>query len=383
MKIAILSDGFYPFVTGGMQRHSYFLIKYLARKKVQLRVYFCIQNDLNFQSTIQKIFSEEELAFIEFVEISFNFKSLFPGYYLIESYFYSKRIYEHLMKDIATFDFIYSKGFTAWYLLKHKQNYFPKIGIKLHGYEMYQYAPDLRTKLQHYLLRIPAHFVTQNADVVFSYGGKITEILMYQLGVQRTKIIELPTGIEKELIQNEVTEYHQPVQFVFVGRYEKRKGIENIHQAIKKLLEEKKTFQFHFIGEIPQNLKIKNEQVIYYDVITEYTKISEILRQCDVLLCPSYSEGMPNVIVEGMANGLTVIASDVGAVSLLVNDKTGYLLQNNDVESLYERMDKIMAEKKEVLQSKKMTALHHIQNFVWEKISEKLLEEIKKFSLPR
>ncbi|MEW6773223.1 MAG: glycosyltransferase family 4 protein [Bacteroidota bacterium] len=383
MKVAILTDGFYPFVTGGMQRHSYFLIKYLARKKVHLRVYFCIQNDLDFQSTIQKIFSEEELQYIEFVEIPFNFKSLFPGFYLIESYLYSKRIYEHLIKDITAFDFIYSKGFTAWYLLKHKQNDFPKIGVKLHGYEMYQYAPDLRTKLQHYLLRIPAHFVTKNADVVFSYGGKITDILMYQLGVQKAKIVELPTGIEKELIQKEETEYHQPIQFVFVGRYEKRKGIENIHQAIKKLLEEKKTFQFHFIGEIPQNLKIENEQVIYHGLITEYTKISEILRSCDVLLCPSYSEGMPNVIVEGMANGLTVIASDVGAVSLLVNDKTGYLLENNDVENLYIVMNRVISEKKEVLQSKKKAALEHIQNFVWEKISDRLLEEIRKLSLPR
>jgi glycosyltransferase involved in cell wall biosynthesis len=385
MKIAVLTDGIYPFVIGGMQRHSYFLIKYLAQRDCEIRVYHCIhpENEKDYKEKLEIVFTKDELKNIEFVKIPFDFVSHYPGFYLLESYRYSKRIYEHLIKDIQTFDFIYSKGFTAWYLLQHKKNHFPKIGIKLHGYEMYQYAPDLKTKLQHYTLRIPAKFVTQNADVIFSYGGKITTLLSEVLNVPLEKIVEIPTGIEKQFIYETCTEYHHPVRFVFVGRYEKRKGIENLNVAIQKLIEKNIEFQFHFIGDIPTSLQINNDRVKYYGKINEFEKIQSIIRQSDVLVVPSYSEGMPNVIVEGMASGLTVVATNVGAVSLLVNDKTGYLLENNDVERLTNVLIQICTEKKEVLQSKKMAALQHIQNFVWEKIIDKVIESIRKYGLPR
>ena len=48
---------------------------------------------------------------------------------------------------------------------------------------------------------------------------------------------------------------------------------------------------------------------------------------CDILLCPSYSEGMPNVILEAMSRGLAIIATNVGAIRLLVSEDNGVLLQ--------------------------------------------------------
>lgn len=385
MKIALLTDGIYPFVIGGMQRHSYFIAKYLSQRKVFVRVYHCIhnENESDDYQKLKQIFTEDEWRYLEFIKIPFEFSSKFPGYYIIESYRYSKRIYDHLIQDIEKFDFIYSKGFTAWYLLKNKKNNFPEIGVKLHGYEMYQYAPDFKTKLQHFLLKIPANFVTQNADVVFSYGGKITNILREKLKIDSKKIIEIPAGIEKKLIKQRVTEYHSPLSFVFVGRHEKRKGIEHLNKSLLELLDESIDFKFHFIGDIPKHLQIKNNQIIYHGKIIDYEKIAEILSVCDVLVCPSYSEGMPNVIIEAMANGLTVIATDVGAVKLMVNDDTGYLINNNGVNTLKEILIQVIGEKKAMLQFKKEAALRHIENFFWEKIAERLLNEIKKFLLQR
>lgn len=385
MKIALLTDGIYPFIIGGMQRHSYFLAKYLAQNKIHTRVYHCIlpQQENLYNEKLKEIFSKDELDFLEFIKIPFDFSSPFPGYYLLESYRYSKKIYNHLIKDISDFDFIYTKGFTAWYLLQHRQSFFPKIAVKLHGYEMYQYSPNLKTKLQHLLLRIPAKFVSQNADIVFSYGGKITGILKNQLNIPSKKIIEIPTGIEKNLISHTITEYHSPVRFVYVGRYEERKGIKNLNAALLHLIRQNQKFEFHFIGDIPTHLQINDSKTTYYGAITDYSTIQSLLKSMDVLVCPSYSEGMPNVIVEAMASGLTVVATNVGAVSELVNNSTGYLIENNNVSILKNALNTIINTKKEVLQAKKTAALQHIQNFTWEKIIERLIENIKKFSLQR
>lgn len=380
MNIALLTDGIYPFVIGGMQRHSYFLAKYLAKNKIKVRVYHCIKNEENYIETLHQIFSKEELEHLEFITIPFDFSSKFPGYYILESYRYSKRIYKHLIKDIEQFDFIYAKGFTAWYLLSQKKSYFPKIGIKLHGYEMYQHAQNIQEKLKHSLLRIPAQYITQNADIVFSYGGKITEIILHQLKVNKNKIIELPTGIEKSLISEKISEYHHPLNFIFIGRYEKRKGIENLNTALLHLKNQKLSFVFHFIGDIPEQYKLNHSQIIYHGAINNYAHIQNILKNADVLVCPSYSEGMPNVIVEAMANGLTVIATDVGAVNILVNEQTGYLIKNNNVQTLIDILQTVIKEKQEVLQSKKNAALQHIQNFTWEKIIDNLIDKIKTLS---
>ena len=48
---------------------------------------------------------------------------------------------------------------------------------------------------------------------------------------------------------------------------------------------------------------------------------------CDILICPSYSEGMPNVILEGMSRGLAIITTDVGANELLVSNENGKLIK--------------------------------------------------------
>jgi glycosyltransferase involved in cell wall biosynthesis len=45
-------------------------------------------------------------------------------------------------------------------------------------------------------------------------------------------------------------------------------------------------------------------------------------------MCPSYSEGMPNVILEAMTRGLAIMATDVGAIRLLVSKNNGILLKN-------------------------------------------------------
>ncbi len=379
MKIALLTDGIYPFVIGGMQRHSYFLAKYLAKNKIQVRVYHCVKSRESYSETLNKIFSKDELVYLEFITIPFDFSSRFPFYYIFESYRYSKRIYEHLIKDIHQFDFIYSKGFTAWYLLQHKKDNFPKIGIKLHGYEMYQYAIDIKEKLKHLLLRIPAKYVTQKADIVFSYGGKITDIIEQKLKVSRNKIIEAPSGIEQSLISKEITNYHHPLNFIFIGRYEKRKGLENLHAALLELIKQNFSFNFHFVGDIPEYHRIKHPQIIYHNTISDYNVLKSILINMDVLTCPSYSEGMPNVIIEAMANGLTVISTNVGATNQLLNKETGYLIENNNINTLVNTIKKVINEKEEVLQSKKKAALLHIQNFTWERVSTKLIEDIKKF----
>ena len=381
MRIALITDGIWPYVLGGMQKHSYYLCKYLAQQNVYVDLYHF--NQSNYDISKLEFFTEEERIYINSIIIDFPKSLPFPGHYIYNSYKHSKLIFEAIKDKLPIYDFIYTKGFTGWFLINQKSNgkiKCAKIGVKFHGYEMFQKAPDFKIKLQHFfLLRNPVKIISQKADIVFSYGGKITDIIR-SLDVTPEKIIELPSGVESNSLSNEIKPAGQILRFLFLGRYERRKGIEELNDAISTIVskEQKQKTEFHFIGPIPQEKHLQNKAVIYHGEIRDRVKLTAAIKNCDVLICPSWSEGMPNVILEAMANGLTVIATDVGAVNVLVNEKTGYLIDNSVPELIRNEIEKILASSNEELDSKKQNALNYIkESFVWEKLINKFLNSIK------
>ena len=63
--------------------------------------------------------------------------------------------------------------------------------------------------------------------------------------------------------------------------------------------------------------------------------ILEILRSMDIFILPSLWEGMPNAILEAMAAGLPVVATNVGGTpEVVVDGETGFLVPPRDPEAL-------------------------------------------------
>lgn len=366
---------------GGMQKHSYYLCKYLAQNKVHVDlIHF---NQSKFDINELAVFSEEEKKYINSIIVDFPQNGNLPGHYIKASYQHSKKIFEVIKGQIDTYDFFYTKGFTGWYLMEQKaanKIKCAKIGVKFHGYEMFQKAPNFKIILQQkLLLRRPVVKLTKMADVVFSYGGKITEIIK-KIGIDEQKIVELPSGVEEDVLASKILSTQKPIKFLYLGRYERRKGIEEINTAICKLGQGfSDQASFNFIGSIPESKQINLNHVHYHGEVRDKLILKELIQQNDVLLCPSYSEGMPNVIFEAMANGLTVIATDVGATSVIVNNQNGFLLQTGTSDQLIQTIKKVCSLSPSDLDAKKTKSLELIKNdFVWQNLGKKLLKEINK-----
>ncbi len=374
MRIALITDGIWPYVLGGMQKHSFYLCKYLAQNKVNIDlVHF---NNSNYDINKLEFFTDEEKKYINSIIVNFPKSFPFPGHYIYNSYKHSKLIFETLKNNINAYDFIYTKGFTGWYLINQKKIVRSKIGVKFHGYEMFQKPPNFKIKLQNiFLLQHPVKKISQNADVVFSYGGKITEIIKI-IGVADSQIFELPSGVESSIVTPVIKPTSEKIKFLYLGRYERRKGIEELNQAILNIQD--KDFEFHFIGPIPSPKKLQHKNIIYHNEVRDKELLNTLIKSCDVLVCPSWSEGMPNVILEAMANGLAVLATNVGATNVLVNDKTGWLIEQSNTVDIEKTLIEIINTNKTEVDLKKQTALHSIsQNFVWEKLIIKLINELK------
>lgn len=378
-KIALITDGIWPYVLGGMQKHSYYLCKYFAQNKIEVDLYHF--NESEFDINELKVFTEEERKYIHSFILKFPNEKKGFGHYLKNSRSYSELVYDAIKPSLASYDFIYTKGFSGWKLIeeKYKGNInCCKIGVKFHGYEMFQKAPDFKSYLQQiFLLRKPVKQITLMADVVFSYGGKITKILT-QIGVSTEKIIEMPSGVEENTLVEFVKPTAKIIEFVFLGRYERRKGVEELNEALKSL-DNKSAFKFHFIGPIPNDKRIIDNRIIYHGEIREKETLNNLLRTCDVLICPSHSEGMPNVILEAMSNGLSVIATDVGATSVLVNQNTGWLLAQSNAVLIKKSLLDVISTDSKFLDQKKTRALNLIrEKFTWEQLIPQLLEKIRK-----
>lgn len=381
-RIALITDGIWPYVIGGMQKHSYYLCKYFAANDIHVDLIHFNRSTYNINSL--EFFSEKEKAFIHptVVEIPNSFR--FPGHYIYNSYRHSKRIFEILEPKLSNYDFIYTKGFTGWYLINQKTNGLIKccpVGVKFHGYEMFQPPVGFFEWLRSLLLKRPVKKISQKADLVFSYGGKITTIIK-SIGVDPSKIIESASGTEEELIAQKINPTGDKKRILFLGRYERRKGIEELNGAIRLFNERKNnTIEFHFVGNIPDNKKISAQNVTYHGEIRDRDTLFQKMQNCDALICPSHSEGFPNVILEAMSNGLAVAATPVGAVELLIDEQVGWIIEHPNTAAILKTLDSILIENGKKIDQKKQNALQRIKSqFTWNIIFKKLISDIEKHS---
>lgn len=378
MHISLLTDGIYPYVLGGMQMHSYYLAKYFAKNKIHVRLYHPVMDIKNDQ--FLNCFTEEEKIYMDLVFIEAPKSVYFPGHYIYESYNYSKNICLQYFQQGKT-DFIYAQGFTGWELIKQKKkgnSSIVPIGVNFHGLNMFQPAFGLRNILNNLLFRPAVKFNLKYADCVFSLGKKLSKLISEN--VRNVKdIIEIPVGIDDMWPIEEGEIRNQDVlTFVFVGRYDKVKGIDLLNNAIQNLLNENRSFKFDFIGPIPENARLNDRNVKYHGEIRNTLNLKEILKKSDVIINASYSEGMPTVIIEGMACGLAVIATDVGAVGELTDRQNGILIPPGNLQSIEESMlEFIQMDKKQLYEMKKNSLSRVKTFFLWDRIISKTIREIK------
>jgi glycosyltransferase involved in cell wall biosynthesis len=357
-----------PFVTGGMQQHTYYLAKYLTLCNCQVNLVHCVYNgeipqhsDINFS-----LFGDNNKLY-KIITLKFPVSFKFPGHYIYNSWRYSKLIYELVKEEIDSFDFIYMKGFSGWQLLRMQSKAMnnPPIGINFHGMNMFLPTNGFKLILSNLLFRPFVKFNMKKSDYVFSYGGKVTSTII-SAGVPREKIIEIPTGIERRLIINEDSVLvNKKLKFLFIGRDDPLKGIDEIFKALKSI--KPSCLDFQFIGPITKKLVRSN--IKYHGLIKSRKNVINIMDQCDVLILPSYSEGMPNVILEAMSRGLIIIASNVGAVNILVSSKNGILIENPKHKNILFAMKTLLKTDTETLIKMKKFSINIAKSsFTWEKV---------------
>ncbi len=129
----------------------------------------------------------------------------------------------------------------------------------------------------------------------------------------------------------------------FVGRLTEVKGIYNLIEILKKIDKKNKNVKFIVIGEGVLKEEFNNAIYKYnlenVELLGFKQNIIEYLPSCDFLIMPSNMEGIPITILEAMSCSVPCIASNVGGIPEIINDKNGILYSNSDLDYIVDKID--------------------------------------------
>jgi glycosyltransferase involved in cell wall biosynthesis len=140
----------------------------------------------------------------------------------------------------------------------------------------------------------------------------------------------------------------KPLKVLFLGWIEREKGIFELLESVRRLSQTNRVppFQVVLAGDGAAMAETRRELqaqelaalVELPGWINSQQKV-ERLRDADLLVLPSYMEGMPNAVIEAMAAGLPVVATDVGAVVDVVSDGvSGFVIPPRNADRLFEAL---------------------------------------------
>ena len=135
----------------------------------------------------------------------------------------------------------------------------------------------------------------------------------------------------------------------YIGRLSQEKGILNFMEAIPKVVETRHEAAFLIGGDGPLRPRVEecvnrsNDKVKYVGWIP-HEELPEYLNRLRLLVLPSYTEGLPNIMLEAMACGTPVLATPVGAIPDIIKDgQTGFIMENNSPECVAENIVRAMS----------------------------------------
>jgi glycosyltransferase involved in cell wall biosynthesis len=146
-------------------------------------------------------------------------------------------------------------------------------------------------------------------------------------------------------------EYHSRECIVgYIGRFNEEKGIIHLLHAVPECVIQKQNIKFMFIGD--GALRKTIEQYILDNNLSDkvtllgwisHDNLADYLNQLKLLVIPSDTEGLPNIMLEAMACGTPVLATSVGAIPTVIkNRENGFILENNSPQCITSNIIKIL-----------------------------------------
>ncbi len=201
-------------------------------------------------------------------------------------------------------------------------------------------------KVDYFLLKL----CVRVSNKVTAVSETIKNILIEQFPGHRDKIVTISNGIGQQFLEVErKNQEHSPVIFTTAGSLTPQKGMHIILQAMG-IIKNKFDVKLNLLGDGPDMDTLRSlarelgihEKVSFFGDVP-HSQMPSYLEAGHVFILASFSEGRPNVILEAMATGMPIIASDIAGVKELISDsETGLLFKTGDAQDLASQMEHVV-----------------------------------------
>ncbi len=210
--------------------------------------------------------------------------------------------------------------------------------------------------------------VSKVAKTLYQYSFKKADLVFFQNRDDKEEFlnhINIPSG-KTEILPGSginLSEYvplkraeNTTFRFLMIARIIKDKGVHEYVEAAKLLKAKGENITFQLLGEIDENHKrgIKRKVVASWDSksIIEYlgssNNVSEVIKESDCIVLPSYREGTPRTLLEGAAMAKPLIATNVpGCKDVVIDGVNGYTCDAKSASDLADAMLKLYNDGKE------------------------------------
>lgn len=242
--------------------------------------------------------------------------------------------YDLIHIHMATRGSTYRKMAYAYIAQKRRK----KVIIHIHGADFPEFTERLTKKKQYKIKTF-----LQSVDMVIGLSDEWKERLTGLYDLQNCEA--LANGIDTKEFKTAYGNLEKNLnEFVLLGRLGERKGVYDLILAMERAVKINPKIKLYLAGDgdvekvnflICEKKLQNNIEVVGW--IDYYKKIS-LLKKVATVVLPSYYEGLPMSILEGMAAGKAIISTTVGAIPEVVEAENGIVLKPGDIEALTEAL---------------------------------------------
>jgi glycosyltransferase involved in cell wall biosynthesis len=208
-----------------------------------------------------------------------------------------------------------------------------------------------------------------------------------QAGAKPEKIAIVPNGVDIHRFAPPEDDRRgppseQPPIILFTGFLIKRKGVRYLLEALALLPSDMPRYRAVIVGEGPEEDALRAQvaalglgERVEFAGFQPQAVVSEWMRQARVFVLPSLEEGQGVVLLEALASGTPVVASDVDGIRDVVVPEVGYRVAAADPVALAVALEQLLRSDAATWQRMSQAArLRAVQVYDWDKIAARFVE---------
>lgn len=224
-----------------------------------------------------------------------------------------------------------------------------------------------------------------DASGIFFLSGKyqdklIAKVPQYYKEIILNKSFVVPNGIDDYFIKNSMYKEEsdaETIRLIFVGKISKRKNLETVIAACRRLIERGRSVELDVVGPIVDHeyeTLIADAHFVKYHGLCNKEQVTEKLRGSDIFVMPSHTETFGLVYLEAMTQGLPVIYTrGQGFDGQFPDGSVGIAVSDNNPDELVQAIETI----KQNYSKMSNNATRLSMRYTWEEIAIKYYNAYK------